>query len=162
QKVVEETPSLAVTPATRTAMTAAAAAVARAVAYTNAGTIEFLLDEDGRFYFPEINTRLHVEQPITEMVPGVDLRRWQIRDAAAGIRTTVPFFQWLCSEPAFASGAFHTTYLDEVLAGRNGRSFVEPTPEIEDVAVMAAALHDTFFNGVTPVAMAAPSSWRAQ
>jgi acetyl-CoA carboxylase, biotin carboxylase subunit len=81
QKVVEESPSLAVSPAMRQAMTAAAAAVARAVGYTSAGTIEFLLDQDGRFYFLEMNTRLQVEHPITEMVTGVDLVHWQIRIA---------------------------------------------------------------------------------
>ncbi len=88
QKVVEESPSLAVTPDLRRRITSAAAAVARAVGYTNAGTIEFLLDEDGSFYFLEMNTRLQVEHPITEMVTGVDLVQWQIR-IARGERLTL-------------------------------------------------------------------------
>jgi acetyl-CoA carboxylase, biotin carboxylase subunit len=81
QKVVEESPSIAVTPALRRQIADAAAAVARTVDYTNAGTIEFLVDEDGSFYFLEMNTRLQVEHPVTEMVTKLDLVKWQIRIA---------------------------------------------------------------------------------
>jgi acetyl-CoA carboxylase biotin carboxylase subunit len=249
QKVVEETPSLAVSAALRARMTAAAAAVARAVGYTSAGTIEFLLDEDGRFYFLEMNTRLQVEHPITEMVTGVDLVRWQIRIArgerldlnadrlltpsghaiecriyaedpdngflpspgriqvlrvpsgpgirddsgatagldvpifydpmisklvawaedrplaiarmrralgeylVTGIKTTVPFFKWLLAQPAFLDGRFHTTYLDELLKERNGRPFVEASPDQEEIAAIAAALEAA----LTPSARAGQS-----
>ena len=81
QKVVEESPSPAVSVDQRRALASAATSLARRVEYAGAGTIEFLLDQDGQFYFLEMNTRLQVEHPITEEVTGVDLVHWQIRIA---------------------------------------------------------------------------------
>jgi acetyl-CoA carboxylase, biotin carboxylase subunit len=237
QKVIEESPSMAVSPALRREITSAAAAVARQVGYTSAGTIECLLDEDGRFYFLEMNTRLQVEHPITEMVSGVDLVRWQIRiargeqldldpealltprghavecriyaedpdnnflpspglirglkvphgpgvrdDSGAtaglevpifydpmisklitwgedraqaiarmkralaeyevhGIKTTIPFFRWVLDDPDFLAAAFDTGFIERKLEARAGAPFHVPTPEQEDLAVIAAAVH---------------------
>jgi acetyl-CoA carboxylase biotin carboxylase subunit len=82
QKLVEESPSPGVVPAVRQRLTAAALRLCRAAGYENVGTVEFLLDADGRFYFLEVNTRIQVEHPVTEMVTGIDLVREQIRIAA--------------------------------------------------------------------------------
>jgi acetyl-CoA carboxylase biotin carboxylase subunit len=236
QKVVEESPSIAVSPDLRRRIAAAAAAVARTVHYSNAGTIEFLLDEAGSFYFLEMNTRLQVEHPVTEMVTSIDLVQWQIRIARGekldidperaltphghaiecriyaedpdqgfmpspgliqglrpaagpgvrddggvsagytvpvfydsmiaklvtwgasrpdavdrmaralreyqvlGIRTTIPFFLWLMRQPDYVAGRYETTYLDRLLAGRNGQSFSELTESDEELASLATAL----------------------
>jgi acetyl/propionyl-CoA carboxylase alpha subunit len=82
QKIIEETPSPAVTPKLRKEMGEAAVAAAMAAGYTNAGTVEFLLDDQNHYYFLEMNTRLQVEHPITEAINGIDLVRQQIEIAA--------------------------------------------------------------------------------
>jgi acetyl-CoA carboxylase biotin carboxylase subunit len=258
QKVVEESPSLAVSPTQRAQITSAAAAVARTVEYTNAGTIEFLLDEDGSFYFLEMNTRLQVEHPVTELVTGMDLVHWQIRIARGerleidpvraltpqghaiecriyaedpdqafmpspgliralrpaagpgirddggvsagytvpvfydsmiakliawggsrdeaiarmtraldeyqvlGIRTTLPFFVWLMRQPEYHAGQYDTTWLDRVLAERQGRSFNELTADDEVLVTIAAAVDTYLRASVTSAAPepAVPSAWR--
>jgi acetyl-CoA carboxylase biotin carboxylase subunit len=263
QKVIEETPSAAVSRPLRLRITSDAAAIARSVGYTSAGTIEFLLDEDGHFYFLEMNTRLQVEHPITEMVTGIDLVQWQIRiargekltidpdqaikprghaiecriyaeDADAGfmpspghitalrvpsgpgirddsgtepgadvpifydpmisklvalgedrpqaiarmrralreyevvgIKTTIPFFQWMLEQRDFVEGRFHTASLDEILGSRAGQPFTSPDDGRIEVAVIAAAIHEMAPSTHQPHPPDAPdppqaSAWKAR
>ncbi len=82
QKIVEESPSPALDPKLRVRMGKDALKVAKAAGYTNAGTVEFLVDQEGDYYFLEVNARIQVEHPVTELVTGIDLVKWQIRLAA--------------------------------------------------------------------------------
>jgi acetyl-CoA carboxylase biotin carboxylase subunit len=260
QKVIEESPSLAVSAATRRAMTSAAAAVAKTVNYTNAGTIEFLLDEHEQFYFLEMNTRLQVEHPVTELVTGVDLVSWQIRIARGepltldpeslltprghavecrvyaedpdsgfmpspgritglrvphgpgvrddsgvyeggevpifydpmisklitwgetraqalarmqralteyevrGIKTTIPFFQWVLTDEDFRAGRFDTGFIDRKIGARGGTPLRTPSEAQQEMAAIAAALSHLTSAALVPIASppAASSRWKDQ
>ena len=82
QKLIEESPSTSITPDTRGDMCDAARRLIQAASYTNAATVEFIVDKNGNYYFIEVNARIQVEHPVTEMVTGIDLIKWQIRVAA--------------------------------------------------------------------------------
>ena len=120
QKIVEESPSVALTPALRAEMGNAAVRLAKAAGYVNAGTIEFMLDSDKRFYFLEMNTRLQVEHPVTELVTGIDLVRHQLLIAAGQTAQPEPGTDQptrtyhrnapLCRRPHTELPSFHRRY----------------------------------------------------
>jgi len=110
QKVIEEAPSPFLDDATRMAMGNQAVALARAVGYQSAGTVEFIVDQERNFYFLEMNTRLQVEHPVTELVTGLDLVEWMIRIAAGQWLTLeqedIPFDGWAIEARIYAEDPF--------------------------------------------------------
>ena len=142
QKIIEESPSPAVTPGIQSRMTDAAMALARKVGYTNAGTVEFLLAPSGDFYFIEVNTRIQVEHPVTEMVTGLDLVRLQIEIAQGGKLPDAQPYQaghaiearLYAEDPANdflpSTGTLHVWRPPETSAGLRSDSGVEEGTEI--------------------------------
>lgn len=172
QKLIEESPSPGVTPKTREKLIAAAANAARAAGYVNAGTVEFLMDKSGRFYFMEMNTRLQVEHPVTELVTGVDIVKWQIRIAAgvpldftqqdihlqgaaiecrinATKASRVEFFHppggpWVRFDSFLYQGCDVSPYYDSML----GKLIVYSSTREEAIRKMQSALCELIINGV--------------
>ena len=129
QKVLEEAPSVAVDEALREQLGAAAVAAAEAVGYAGAGTVEFLLDESGEFFFLEMNTRLQVEHPVTEMVLGIDLVAEQLRIAAGEPMSEA------AREPSIDGHAIEVRlYAEDAAAG-----FLPQTGTVERIRIADAA-----------------------
>jgi 3-methylcrotonyl-CoA carboxylase alpha subunit len=129
QKIIEEAPSPSVADEMRGEMTAAAITAARTVGYQNAGTVEFILDQDGRFFFMEMNTRLQVEHPVTEMITGLDLVEWQLR-VASGEKLPLNQGQIQCNGHAIEARIYaENPYHDFLPATGTVEAFVYPPHE---------------------------------
>ncbi len=138
QKVLEEAPAPGMTPARRAAMGQAAVDAARAVGYVGAGTVEFIVDPSGTFYFMEMNTRLQVEHPVTEMITGLDLVEWQLKVSAG---ETLPLTQAQVSIRGHALEA-------RVYAEDPDKGFLPATGRLTHLAPPATSLNVRVDTGV--------------
>ena len=138
QKVLEEAPAPGMTVERRAAMGKAAVAAARAVGYVGAGTVEFIVNQDGTFYFMEMNTRLQVEHPVTEMITGLDLVEWQLKVAAG---EPLPLAQEQLSIRGHALEA-------RIYAEDADKGFLPATGRLTHLAPPAESLHVRVDSGV--------------
>ncbi|NNM00572.1 MAG: ATP-grasp domain-containing protein [Gammaproteobacteria bacterium] len=134
QKVIEEAPAPGVSDALREELGAAAVRAARAIGYVGAGTVEFLLDEHGRFYFMEMNTRLQVEHPVTEMITGQDLVEWQLR-VAAGEALPLAQSELTITGHAFEARIYAEDPAEDFLPATGQLTFLEPPAESRHVRI---------------------------
>ncbi len=139
QKVIEEAPAPGMTESLRRKMGEAAIQAAKAINYEGAGTVEFLLDEDGSFYFMEMNTRLQVEHPVTEMITGQDLVEWQLR-VASGETLPLAQDQVRISGHAFEARIYAEDPANDFLPVTGTLSFLQPPVESDHVRVDTGVL----------------------
>ncbi len=139
QKVIEEAPAPGVDEKLRQQMGEAAIQAARAIDYEGAGTVEFLLDEDGSFYFMEMNTRLQVEHPVTEMITGQDLVEWQLR-VAYGENLPLTQDQININGHAFEARIYAEDPANDFLPVTGTLSFLQPPEESANVRVDTGVL----------------------
>jgi 3-methylcrotonyl-CoA carboxylase alpha subunit len=139
QKIVEEAPAPGMTPELRAQMGAAAVQAALAIDYEGAGTVEFLLDADGSFYFMEMNTRLQVEHPVTEMISGQDLVEWQLR-VAAGERLPLAQEQLQIKGHAFEARIYAEDPENDFLPATGTLTYLQPPRESRHVRIDTGVL----------------------